>query len=164
MTFRSSRRARRISLSFSVSYKAAEGWLGIETAVGADCGEIDSIEFRFLHESIPCFLGATLASLVCPRQDASLSHSSETGGFSMPSSTGEQVFPRPPSCSIPAGIIFTAFICPRQESNLHQLVRSEPFYPLNYGGLQNYYTTQKKPGRSRAAAGQRPRSFLVLKN
>ena len=25
-------------------------------------------------------------------------------------------------------------MCPRQESNLNQLVRSEPFYPLNYEG------------------------------
>ena len=26
-------------------------------------------------------------------------------------------------------------LCPREESNLDQLVRSEPFYPLNYGGV-----------------------------
>src|SRR3989344_4664975 len=50
-------------------------------------------------------------------------------------STGELQFPRPLSHSIPAERIFASLICPRQELNLHHLLRREIFYPLNYGSV-----------------------------
>lgn len=37
------------------------------------------------------------------------------------------------SSSIPGSVIFIAFICPRQESNLDLEIRNLLFYPLNYG-------------------------------
>jgi hypothetical protein len=43
----------------------------------------------------------------------------------------------------PAGRLVLSFVltnlCPREESNLDRLVRSEPFYPLNYKGIFNRF-------------------------
>ena len=81
---------------------------------------------------VNCIKFFTIETL-SPRQGALLSHTLETHGFptfedSLPSSTGDQMFSRPHSCSIPTET------SPRQESNLHPLLRTELFYPLNYEG------------------------------
>ncbi len=74
-----------------------------------------------------------LQKVLCARLDASLSHSWETHGFPIPSSTGKLQFPRPPSCSLPRRRALAMLVCARLESNQEPLSYQDSVLPLNYG-------------------------------